>query len=142
MSFLVFCLRTSKGLSVGEFDHTKIHRISDSDFACILSFYCCFALLFLCFLMFSGFYNNRSLNREKERKRSENGRKPRNSAFCTYGTHRGGRHGVSHDVATSQDHSSTAKTHDPHSIIPCRDHGGRHRPVAGATRPKSVTSTF
>ena len=49
----MFCLRTSKGLSVGEFDDTEIHCIFDSDFTCILvvllSFCCVIALFFFVF---------------------------------------------------------------------------------------------
>ena len=45
----MFCLRTSKGLSVGEFDNTKSHCIFDSDCTCLLGFFIVF-LYYACVL--------------------------------------------------------------------------------------------
>jgi hypothetical protein len=127
MSYKEFCLRTSKGLSVGEFDNTESHRIFDSDFTCFLGLI--IILLVLCFLLccfqvFSSFRTFLEETKQKDQKIRVFGK------YCTRGVLHSGRYRRSHDTsALNQEETATILWTSPFTHMEGAMEGWRAPPL-------------
>ena len=137
MSYKVFCLRTSKGLSVGEFDNTEFTLFIWLELHMFIRFLLSFSCVMLVFCFVFRYFVHPEPLLKKWRKMSWK------SSFwvkCTHGIKHGARQRVSHDV----DGFKLLPTATICTSFHLGTHGGRHTPHGGRhlwfwmSRPKGV----